>query len=361
MRIGMFAGPHVFDYRSSNENPYGALLVEALQKRGLTVERLQYQARDDDAHVVDAGWLWRNRGRFQALHLQWIFGVYLADSALLAWLRLIRFAARLALARLLGYRVVWTLHNLLPHERPYRGIDVASRLFMAVLASAIICHCEFARRAFARRFARRRQVYAIPHGNFIAPYPNEISRDQARARLAIPPDAFVYVALGIIRHYKGYDDLCEAFRRLPGDHLRLVIAGYVHHSFDVGIGRECERDERVRWIEGTVPNAEMQIYMNAADVGMFPYRDALTSGAVINALGFAKPIIATRLGCIPEVLGDSGAGEMVPPGDVDALAAAMREAQTWDLAARGAAAQRRARELDWDSIAGRTLVAYGVT
>ena len=145
MRIGMFAGSHVFDYRSSNENPYGALLVEALQKRGLIVERLQYQARDDDAHVVDAGWLWCNRGRFQALHLHWIFGVYLADSVLLAWLRLIRFAARLLLARLLGYRVVWTLHNLLPHERPYRGIDVAGRLVMAVLASAIICHCEFAR------------------------------------------------------------------------------------------------------------------------------------------------------------------------------------------------------------------------
>jgi hypothetical protein len=43
VRIGMFAGSHVFDYRSSNENPYGALLVEALQKRGLIVERLQYQ------------------------------------------------------------------------------------------------------------------------------------------------------------------------------------------------------------------------------------------------------------------------------------------------------------------------------
>ena len=92
---------------------------------------------------------------------------------------------------------------------------------------------------------------------------------------------------------------------------------------------------------------------------MFPYRDALTSGALITSLGFGRPVIATRVGCIPEVLETSDAGHMVPPADIAALRRAMAEAQGWDIAARSRSAHAVADQLGWEPIAELTMRAYG--
>ena len=362
MHVGFFWDPSLFDYRGTLGNPYGGLLVEALQKHGLTFERLEY-------HLATGGqrpeglkekWVWRQRGRVQVLHLHWLSELYAADSAVAAWLKLARLGWTIALARLLGYRIVWTLHNLLPHERPHAGVDVAGRFLMAALAHAVICHCEYARRAFARRFRRRRNVLVIPHGNFLAAYPNTISKAEARERLDIAPNAFVYVVFGNIRNYKGHDELLEAFGRLRGDHLRLLIAGMRYRYRPGRFNLDGLADPRVMLRDGRVEIDDLQVIFNAADVAVFPYLAALTSGALITALGFARPVISSHVGCIPEVVDRPEIGTLLPPGDVAALAAAMEQAQGWDLDARGAAAYQRARELRWDAIARETLKAYGL-
>ena len=141
-----------------------------------------------------------------------------------------------------------------------------------------------------------------------------------------------------------------------GGFLESVVVEDRASLFGLLLEVECELAARTGRV---VPIDELQIYFNAADVAVFAYRDALTSGALINALGFAKPVIASRVGCIPELLNTPEIGVLVPPGDVAALTDAMRAARDWDLASRGAAAQTRARELDWDQIALQTLAAYG--
>ena len=65
MHVGFLWDASLFDYRGTLGNPYGGLLVEALQKHGLTFERLEYRSApvgDRDAAAVGAVWLWRNRG-----------------------------------------------------------------------------------------------------------------------------------------------------------------------------------------------------------------------------------------------------------------------------------------------------------
>lgn len=341
LHVGFFWDASLFDYRGTLGNPYGGLLVEALQPHGVTFERLAYNRRrgaEPPAPWLSLAWVWRNRGRVNALHLHWLAGFVAARSARGAWRKFLRFAAALCLARLLGYRIIWTLHNMLPHERPHRGVDVAGRYLMAAVTHAIICHCGYARRAYARRFRRQRDLHVIPHGNFVAAYPNHVSRAEARRQLGIPPDAFVFVSFGNIRTYKGHDDLLAAFARLPGDHLRMVVAGARHASYAGALAAATPSDPRVIFSEGQVPIDQLQVYFNAGDVAVFPYRDALTSGALITALGFGKPVISTRVGCIPETVNDPLIGALVPPGDVAAFAAAMR----------GAAAGRRATRLGHD-------------
>jgi glycosyltransferase involved in cell wall biosynthesis len=360
MHVGFVWDSSLFDYRNMMGNPYGGSLVEALQPHGYTFELLNYV--DEPSTGVagfSARWAWLNRNRVQAVHLHWLAGFVSADTTLGAWRRLFGLAVALILARVLGYRIIWTLHNMLPHERPHRGVDVVGRYLMAALASAIICHCRYAAKEFSRRFYRRRGLHVIPHGNFRSAYPSSITREDARAGLSIPSNAFVYLSFGNIRGYKGHDDMVDAFCELPGEHLRLVIAGSRHTSYTGPMGPGNEIDKRIVWIEDKIPIDDLQRYFNAADVAVFPYRDALTSGALITSLGFGRPVIATRVGCIPEVLETSDAGHMVPPADIAALRRAMAEAQGWDIAARSRSAHAVADQLGWEPIAELTMRAYG--
>ncbi len=360
MHVAISWDPSLFDFRRQLGNPYGGLLVEAMQRYGFTFELFPGRVPTDPSNLKFGPlWVWRNRRRVQVLHLHWLAGVSATPTAREAWLRFAGLALTLTLARLLGMRVVWTLHNMLPHERPHRGVDVAGRWLMAAVANAIICHCRYAARVYARRFKRRRGLHVIPHGTFQDVYPAELSRADARRELGIPDDAFVFVSFGNIRGYKGHDDMLEAFRKLQGDELRLVVAGRRHRWYDGAVGTGPIDDPRVLVAEGRVPIDKLQLYFNAGDVAVFPYREALTSGALITALGFGRPVIATRVGCIPELLGGSDAGQMVPPGDVPAMRAAMHAARTWDIAQRSSAARAIADSLGWDAIARQTTAAYG--
>ena len=93
---------------------------------------------------------------------------------------------------------------------------------------------------------------------------------------------------------------------------------------------------------------------------MLPYREIDQSGVLFTALAFGKPMLATSVGGFPEVA-RTGAAELVPPGDPDALAAKLTEllADPRRLQ-RMAAAARAAADgpYSWDAIARRTLDLY---
>jgi glycosyltransferase involved in cell wall biosynthesis len=105
------------------------------------------------------------------------------------------------------------------------------------------------------------------------------------------------------------------------------------------------------------PNEEFQLYLNAADVAVFPFLEIMTSGSVIMALSFGRPVVAPAKGCLPELL-DEELGIVYAPGQAGALGLAMEAIRERDLAACGRAAFRRARSLSWGPIARLTLEAY---
>ncbi|WP_242482112.1 glycosyltransferase, partial [Trichormus variabilis] len=66
--------------------------------------------------------------------------------------------------------------------------------------------------------------------------------------------------------------------------------------------QKIDNEPNIKFIPGFVPSEKLQIYLNACDVVVFPYRDILTSGAVMLAMSFGRACIAPRKGCIAEVL-----------------------------------------------------------
>ena len=333
-------------------NPYGGLLAHALAR--LDVELVAGYFAD-----LSESWLLKNQHNVDVLHLNWPYHMYKAADLAEAVSRCTELISHLVHARTLGYKVIWTVHNLYPHDTPHPDLDRLARLAITGLATAIIVHCRHARGLVKQHFHREEGVFEIPHGHFIAPYPNMVTREEARRRLELPENHFVYLAFGGVRPNKGLEHLVQVFSELPGDDLILLMAAHISNEYGTTlVERARQADPRiVIHTSRFFSNEDFQTYFNAADVVVLPFRDILTSGSTITALSFARPVIVPALGCLPELV-DSSMGIIYDPNRPDGLKQAMKTIQHYDLPACGHAAYLRAESLSWESIARLTLEAY---
>jgi glycosyltransferase involved in cell wall biosynthesis len=333
-------------------NPYAGLLARALEKRDIHLELGDYAFEQD--------WLRSHREGHEVLHLNWLHHFYRADDLETTRRRYARFEENLTFARALGYRIVWTMHNLYPHERPHPEVDHQARLLVCQMADAVIAHCEYAAGLARRLFHRTGPLHVIPHGHFIDVFPNEVSREEARRRVGVSDEAFVYLFFGNARVYKGIERLIETFRRVADRDAALVLMmrRAFNPAYSEGIERLAGQDGRIRaFTSPFFPNEDFQVYLNAADVVVLPFVDVLTSGSAITALSFGRPVILPGLGCLPELIDDT-MGLLYSPEDAAGLEKALVEARKLDVEAAGRAAFARARALDWDGIAARVAGVY---
>jgi beta-1,4-mannosyltransferase len=333
----------------AGNNPYGELLCRALERLGVEVEF---------ALELDESFLETNRGRVNVLHLNWPHFDYYHEDADLMGARMRRFVARLELARALGYKLVWTAHNIYPHNRRHQAIDHECRVAICRLATAVITHCDAARAEVERRFAPRSALFVIPHGHFIDVYARKFTRSEARADLGIPPDAFVYGFFGSMQAYKGLEELIEAFCGLGQQDAWLVAVG----------GGRPEYLERLGAIGGGAPRIVLRTFprapseeitrvLEAADVATLPFTATMTSGTVMLALSWPRPVLAPALGCLPMTVAPGG-GILYDPLASGALLGALEAARRLDLDAAARAAFEGVRRFDWDTIARATVEVY---
>ena len=338
-------------------NPYGALLADALRRYGVELAEGDYG--------FGRSWLERSRAAYDVLHLNWLDRFYARFDEPRDLERAVEryadFTDRLIYARRLGYRLVWTIHNLYPHERRYPHLDRLVNGLVAREADHVIAHCRYAAGKIEELYAPPRPVHVIPHGNYLPVFPNRVGRDAARDRLRLGANRFVYLFFGNARGYKGVTELVDTFLRVaaPDTVLLLVLRenarspGLIPQLRSAAAGDPRIRIHSSRFFEVE----EFQYFLNAADVVVLPFSAVLTSGSAIQALGFGKPLIVPRLGCLPELVA-GGSGVLYDPDAADGLATALDEARSLDLDAAGAAAAARTRELDWDPIAARIAALY---
>lgn len=329
-------------------NPYQRLLRDSLAPHGVTVTLVESLPSDH--------WLRDQRRNIDLLHYHWLYGLYM--SRLSTPRQVIRFTRHVRLARQLGYKMVWTAHNVVPHRRALRPLHIAMRRTIVSRVDAVITHCEAGRQAIVQRFAPCCPVHVVPIGNYENLNSPARSRAIARRELDLPEDSFIYLAWGNIAAYKGLERLTAAFNLAAGETDVLVIAG---RDRDARVVRRLQHaaahDRRIRLTIGYVPDDEVGAYMRAADVLVAPFEDILTSSSVMVALAHGRPIVVPSLGCMPELV-SSGAGLLFEARNTDALASALRKAKTVDLSAMGAAARTTSAAMRWEEVGRRTAAIY---
>ena len=131
----------------------------------------------------------------------------------------------------------------------------------------------------------------------------------------------VVLSLGYLNPTKGVDTLITAFRRLPGDHLRLVVAGT--GPAEARLRALAHGDDRIRFA-GHVAGVTHANHFGWADVFVLPTLVDCWALVVNEALHYGVPVIASTAAGARELVADGRSGLLVPPADADALLRALR-------------------------------------
>ncbi len=258
----------------------------------------------------------------------------------------------LALPRALPF--VLTVHDPVPHsgaDQVVRNRRKREHEFIRRRADRILVHDSICLGDMVRLDpAKAGRVHVAAHG-VLAEAPDE----------DVAPETGSFVFFGRIEAYKGLGVLLAACRKLSerGLPYRLLILGR-------GPDLEPLRGEiaalpNVALDEAFVPAAEVGQALRKGAVVVMPYLDATQSGVLASAFSVGRPVIATRVGGLPEIVVDGDNGLLAPPNDVEALAAAMarviREPELAGHLAAGAV-QTAQTKLSWTHIARDTRRVY---
>lgn len=307
--------------------------VIALPKAGISYNDSFYKAVEAlGVEVIEGvfsgGWLNANVRSGDWLHLHWPAFGYAVQGGRLALLKaFIRWLALLLLVRAKGARVLWTAHNLLPHDRAIiRRLDVIGRHIVIGLSERIFIHGEHAAAALVARFpAARRKLVKVPHGNWIGYYPLTTTRDAARAELGVANQEFLYLFIGLCKPYKNLDGLVGCFRSMPAQATLIVAGKFPDRDYYDRVVALAEGDRRIRFHPGFVADEKMQTYLLACDAVVVPYREILTSGTAMLALSFGRPVVSVALGFLKDVVNDN-AGLLYAADDPAGMPNALRKA-----------------------------------
>ena len=214
-----------------DENPYQQFLYEEASALGAEICFEQGPSHSQSLNLLLAPLMlvrYRVRG-FRILHIHWIFQFSLPWARRAAPARLAMqwwFWFYLFCAKRLGFRIVWTAHDLLPHD-PVFFDDSRARQYLIARSEVVIALSSASAAQLVELGAVDVQV--IPFGSYADPYPRTLGREDARGQLGLGPQDIAVLLIGKIEHYKGADLLLRAAAALPlSSPVKVVVAGACH-------------------------------------------------------------------------------------------------------------------------------------
>lgn len=246
---------------------------------------------------------------------------------------------------------VQTIHDTTSHSGEEMLRKRLNRWLQTRLADRLILHSEFCREDLIGKTGLPANIMGVvPFGPVSMGEGSGIAEDPMRI-----------LFFGRMARYKGLDCLMRAFSLLRQEcpEARLTVAGSGPLPFDARLYAD---DDGVRILNRYIPNAELAELIQEAAVVVMPYLDATQSGVAMTAFAYGKPVVASRVGGLPEVVRHGETGLLVPPADAEALSQALRGILcNQDMRRSMAQNVRRvcATEFSWDVSARRTLSEYG--
>lgn len=230
----------------------------------------------------------------------------------------------LLLSVLKRYKSLFICHNVFPHER--FPLDKWLTKLTLKRGNAFITQSQMDTNDLLTILP------SVPHITAVHPtyekfnYSN-MSKEYARQCLGIEQGTKVLLFFGFVREYKGLKHLLKAMplikKKVPDVQLWVVGEFGADRGVYFDLIKQYGIESCIRVVDEYVPEPEIEKYFSASDLLVLPYESATQSGIVQIAYGFGKPVVATEVGGLPDVVIDGKTGYLVPVGEEEALSNAV--------------------------------------
>jgi glycosyltransferase involved in cell wall biosynthesis len=248
-------------------------------------------------------------------------------------------------------KVICICDNVLPHER--RPFDVSFTRYAFGAVDGFVVQSSAVERDLLR-LVPGASYRRVPHPVYNI-FGSGMPAAAARQRLGIEEER-VLLFFGYVRRYKGLHVLLQAMPAiLQTMQVRLLVVGEFYAD-ETSYRRQVEELGLTRAVtihSDYVPNEEVGVYFSAADAVVLPYVSATQSGIAQIAYNFDRPVIATDVGGLAEVVQHDLTGFVIPPEDPQALAEAVRKLYTGNRRESFTArVKEEKRNYSWEKLAG---------
>ncbi|MBL7996882.1 glycosyltransferase family 4 protein [bacterium] len=215
----------------------------------------------------------------------------------------------LVLYKMAGGRIVWTLHNKYPHEKKWLTLNKILRFLFARLADKLHVHCYSAIQIMSEVFnINKNKFFVVEHPTYPVKFLNKEDsittlKEKYSLTDSLSQDSLIFLMFGQIADYKGILEVVQIFINLPNSY-RLIIAGATKKNgekYGQLVRSFSQKTTNVIFINRLIPGDDVHLFFASADYVLFNYKDILTSGGVVLALGYKKSIIAPNKGCLKEL------------------------------------------------------------
>ena len=336
------------------DNAYQKLLMDELRKLG--------------HEVIDGG----GGGNFlrtclfkwkpDIFHLHWTHPYMIKYNLVGTIFRACRFILELKIIKITGTKLVWTVHNLTSHDSKYPKLEIFFLKILSLIVDKTIVHGKAAKQIVIKKLEIKHpeKISVIPHGNYIGYYPDNVSNEQSRIELRIKQDSFVLLFFGQIHPYKGVSELISTFKKLNNQNLILIIAGVIpSQRLHEEVNNMISGDTRIFVYPGYIEDNKFQYFLHAADLVVLPYRDILSSGSLILAMGFGCCCLVPDLDVLVEMIGiDSG--YIYRKNDQENLQATLNKIlnNTSEIHDKGTIARKKVEYWSFKTVAKKTESIY---
>lgn len=342
-------------------NPYQELLYSEMRLLGVKVAYLGVLTPFHGLNIILLPLETAVRSIFGAnlVHIHWVAPFKLPGSREFHFMQRASqkwFGFWLSVMSQLGARVVWTAHNVLPHE-PVFADDIAARAELAQASDLVIVHSPETCKGLADIGAMPRKVVVIPHGPFNALRPSNGATEPTTGF-----DSFRFLFIGRVKAYKGVEDLLDAFMRLPPElNVHLTVAGQCNEPDLLDRLSRAMDNPRISMHVGPerLPDAAMTAYLAAAHVVVLPFRAVTTSGSAILAISQGKPVILPAAASMIDIPQSAAIRYDGTLDDLTRTLVSTARLSSGDLAAMSDAAVKHAYRISWKEIAMRTKAEMG--
>lgn len=267
----------------SGGNPYQKLLYKPATESGWVVTKGSIEdalnSLKDHSLVV--------------FHMHWLNAVFIeCKNPQSAWDALFKFISGVSMFKSRGGKLIWTIHNHIPHENLYSEQDLRLRHFLSEMSDRIHLHCGSHIKELTYLPIKLDNVQVHRHGSYLGYYGDfSIEKRLKNFNINNPKALF----LGMLRNYKNTDKIIEIAKSLRSVGVDVTIAGKPEDNFlKDKLEIICEQNS-INYIFRRLSESEVHELCVASDIGILSYEKILTSGTIKLYMSYGMQIIAPSL------------------------------------------------------------------